>query len=313
MFIPLGGVLSELRGSFARGGIEALHWTHRAAARQRVSYRLVWRLVDLFFPLEPLMEVVRTLERRVGEVGAHRACVEVLARLPKGWTAELPKQGTDKLLRGPVIIYGAHGSILTPLLIAASLDRPDAKMVGVSWLERLGPNIARYTFPVFTSSRISLRSAGRRGIAPRFAGWLTSKLEGHEEREAAKARNRASLARAVDHVKGGGAVLISPEPRPPHRKWRSGVGILASSLAQDPPASPCYLVPMRIWNASITGIFRYLSTNPVLRALGRLQYRQPVRVTFGEPILLQSVIEVVGLDPLRITEYLERQYRELGF
>lgn len=312
VFAPRIGVLAQLRASFDRGGIEALGETHRAAS-QRISYRFLCWLAELFLPMNALIEIAVQLERRTGEVGAHTACAEVLTRLPNGWTVEFPEQAKEKILGHPALIYGTHGSILTPLLIAAAIDREDAKLIGISWLARLGPNIERCTFPIFTSSPIQLKSAGRAGLAPRLAGWLTSKLENPEERNAAKSHNKESLARAVDHVKRGGAVLISPDPRPPHRKWRKGVGILAASLTNDPPASDCYLVPMRIWNASVTGIFRYLSGNPILKAIGRLQYRRPVRVVFGEPIRLASVVEAVGEDPAQITEHLERRYRELGF
>lgn len=312
LVLPRGSILMQLRAALTQGGIEALYEAHRAASRL-VLYRVGWWAIDGLFPFTVLMNMARRLERRIGEVGAPAACAETLACLPNRWIAEFPERGTDKLAGSPAIIYGAHGSILTPLLVSAALSRDDAKMLGTSWLERLGPNIGRYTFPVFAGSPIGFRSAGRNGLTPRLAGWLTSKFEVETGRDTAKANNRASLARAAAHVRTGGAVLISPDPRPPQRRWRQGVGVLAANLAKDPPVSDCYLIPMRIWNASIVGIFRYLSRNPLLRMLGRLQYRRPIRVTFGEPIRLASVVEAVGDEPARITEYLERHYHELGF
>jgi hypothetical protein len=312
LVLPRGGTFMRLRTAFAQGGIEGLCEAHRAAAR-RMSYRVAWWLLEGIFPLAALMDLALGLERRIGEVGAPKACAETLACLPGGWIAEYPKQGREKLIGSPAIIYGVHGSILTPLLVSAALGRDDGKMLGISWLKRLGPNIGRCTFPVFTGSRMSLRSAGRSGLTSRFAGWLTAKFEVETGRDIAVARNRESLSRAVAHVRAGGAVLIAPDPRPPHRGWRRGVGLLAASLAQDPPVADCYLIPMRIWNAPIAAIFHCLSRNPLLRALGRARYRRPVRMTFAEPIPLASVVDAVGFDPARITEHLERHYHDLGF
>lgn len=56
-----------------------------------------------------------------------------------------------------------------------------------------------------------------------------------------------------------------------------------------------------------------LSRNPIMRALGRGQYRRPIRVVFGGPIPLSAVIERTGLDPAAIIEYFQTHYRGLGF
>jgi len=50
-----------------------------------------------------------------------------------------------------------------------------------------------------------------------------------------------------------------------------------------------------------------------MRALGRGQYRRPIRVVFGGPIPLSAVIERTGLDPAAIIEYFQTHYRGLGF
>ena len=50
-----------------------------------------------------------------------------------------------------------------------------------------------------------------------------------------------------------------------------------------------------------------------MRALGRWEYRRPIRVAFGEPIPLPAVVEQTGPDPDAITDYLEAHYRSLGF
>jgi len=311
LLVP-SGAFAALRAAFMQEGIEGLIETHRAA-KQRPIYRIVCGLLELLVPVTELMEIARDLEQRIGEVGTPQACTDVLSRLPNGWRVEFPERGKDKILEGPIVTYGTHGSILTPLLVAAGLGREDGKVIGISWLAQLGPNIARCTFPIATSSPIRLVAAARSGLVARVAGWLTSKFEAPETRARAKALNRDALTRAVAHVRRGGAVLIAPDPRPPRRKWRPGIGVLAMRLADDPPEADCYLVPMRIWEASITGIFRFLSRHRVLRAIGQWQYRHPARIVFGEPIHLASLVERVGSDPARITEYLERHYRRIGF
>ena len=133
------------------------------------------------------------------------------------------------------------------------------------------------------------------------------------EKGVAREQNRASLIRAAEHVRSGGALLIAPNAHNPKAKWRTGIGLLVAQLAENRAATgePC-LVPYRIW-ASITGIFHLLSPNPLMRALGRWEYRRPIRVVFGKPIPLPVVLGEAGLDPARITEFLEAHYRGLGF
>lgn len=309
---PIRHIVADLKASFAAGGIEAMARTHSAATKSSLSYRLFCGLVDLVFPATPLLGIAGDLDHYIGELGVADGSKEILKRIPTPWMAEFPGRGGTEIRTHPVVVFGKHGSILTPFLVAASLDRPDLKMLAASYIARLGPNIARTMYPVRLPVP-SFRSAGRAGILPRISGWLTSRLESPLARDIRREQTRASLVQAAEHVRSGGALLIAPDAGAPTSKWRPGIGFLVANLVQGDAADRgAYLVPYRIW-ASITGFFRLLSRNPISRALGRWQYRRPIRVAFGEPIPLSAVIEQTGLDPVSITEYLEAYYRALGF
>ena len=286
--------------------------THAVAMKNSLPYRLLCGLVDFVFPATALLDSAADLDRHMGELGVASGSKAVLRSLPMSWLAEFPRRGEDVIKTCPVVVFGEHGSILTPFLVAASLDRPDLKMLGVSYVAKLGPNIARSMYPVLLPTP-TFRSAGRMGILPRISGWLTSRLESPVDKDVARAQNRTSLIQAAEHVGSGAALLIAPDSRDPGAEWHRGIGLLVAHLAQiDATDRNAYLVPYRIW-APITGVFRLLSRNPITRALGRQQYRRPIRVAFGEPIPLSMVIEQTGLDSAAITEHLQTHYHRLEF
>jgi hypothetical protein len=224
----------------------------------------------------------------------------------------MPEKGQRDILSASVVFYGKHGSALTPLLLAAALDRPDLKMVAASFIAKIGPNVGRCSFPVYATAQVKMKRAGRKGVTPRALGWIAWKSERSVDREEARERNRASLVQAVEHVRSGGGLLIAPDPRERKRPWRQGIGVIVVSLAHDPGARPAYVVPWSITGASITGLFQLLSRNPAMRALGRMRFRHPIRVTFGEPVPVRRIVEQAGYNPAKVTEVLERDYRERG-
>ena len=309
----LRSVTAELRGAFAEGGIAPLYRAHRIALRQCPAYWAVYRLADLFLPISPLLALAQDADDLVGRLGTPGACKTLLARPPVPWTAVWSEETRDAMRTAPVITYGRHGSLLTPPLLAAAVDRPDVRMVTASYITKLGPNISRTMLPVYVTTPLTARTAGRKGLLPRASGWLAYKLDPPPSRDAARAANQAALRRAADPARAGGVLAIAPDSRDPRQPWRPGVGALAAMLAEEPGARPCYLVPWRIWGASITGIFHLVSRNPLLRALGRFRFRHPVRVEFGKPMPLQDVITEVGRDPVRIAAHLEAHYKELGY
>jgi len=309
---PIRRVVATLRDSLETGGIQAMAEAHDAALVSDWSYRLFSGLLDLAYPVSSLLDLFGDLDRRIAEVGMADAAKELLATVPTSWSADFPP-GEESRIRGEaVVVFGKHGSILTPFLVAASLNRPDMKMVGASYVAKLGPTVASLMFPVSLPIP-TLRGAARKGLLIRVGAWLTAKLDRPAAREVTREGNRAALTQAADHVRSGGSLLIAPDARGSKEKWRPGIGLLVSQLARDESGErEMYLVPYRIW-ASITGIFHLLSRNPLLRALGRWEYRRPIRVAFGEPIPVKAVIARTGPEPIAITDFLERHYRGLGF
>ncbi|MEW5825620.1 MAG: hypothetical protein AB1778_02210 [Candidatus Bipolaricaulota bacterium] len=309
----LRGVLLQLRDAFAAGGVARLAATHANARRACFAYRLLYGTLNLLLPLTPLFAIVEALERDVGDVGVHKAACAALARPPVPWRVAMPMTSEREIRTAPAVFYGRHGSVLTPLLLAAALDRADLRMVAASYIAKLGPNIASVSFPVFAASRISMRRAGREGIVPRLLGWIAGKADADVLRETARGRNRTALDLAAAHVSAGGAVLIAPDSRDRREAWRIGLGVLLATLAQAPASSSVILVPWRITGASVQGIFQLLSRNPLLRALGRFRFRHPVRVALGVPMPLLALIQRTGTDPRTITAYLEERYTSLPF
>jgi len=304
----LRSILRELVVSFDTGGVAALHGTHVAGLKRSRRYRTLYLLLRLFLPITPLLAITKDLDRLVGELGVHGGSRITLARPPIPWEVAMPPSGELEIRTAPIIVYGTHGSILTPLLLAAAIDRPDLKMIAASYIAKLGPNIANCSLPVFAAAPVTVKRAGRKGLVPRALGWIAWKSEGGLTRDVARERNRDSLRRAAAHVRQGGGLLIAPEPRDHREPWRQGIGVIAADLARDSGGRPIYFVPWRIKGASITGIFQLLSRNPLMRRLGRLRFRHPVQVGFGEPMSIERVIAEAGYDPVSITAFLERDY-----
>ncbi|MDD5220452.1 MAG: hypothetical protein PHV11_07790, partial [Candidatus Bipolaricaulis sp.] len=277
-------VTAELRKAFSEGGIEPLYRAHLGGLKTSLPYRCFYCLANVFLPLSPLLALARDADELVGRLGASAGCRAILARPPIPWQAVWPAQGADLIRSQPLILYGRHGSVLTPPLLAAAIDRPDVKMVTASYITKLGPNIARTMFPVYVTTPLTARTAGRKGLLPRAVGWLAYQLDPLPPREVARAANRATLRQAADFARAGGALAIAPDSRDPRQPWRPGLGGLVAMLATELGARPCYLVPWRIRGASITAVFHLVSRNPLLRAFGRFRFRHPVRVEFGEPI-----------------------------
>jgi 1-acyl-sn-glycerol-3-phosphate acyltransferase len=306
-------ILVELAGAFDAGGVAALNETHLGCLKRSWRYRALYRLLRLFLPITPLLTITEDLDRLVGELGVDEASRVTLARPPVPWAAEMPPDGEREIRSASIIVYGTHGSIITPLLLAAAIGRPDLKMIAASYIAKLGPNIAGCSFPVYAAAPVTVKRAGRKGLVPRAMGWIAWKSEGGLTRDAARERNREALRGGAAHVRQGGGLLIAPEGRNHREPWRPGIGAIVAGLAQDSSGKSIYLVPWSIRGASITGIFQLLSRNPFVRRLGRLRFRHPVRVALGEPMPIARVVAEAGCDPLKITAYLERDYRGRGF
>jgi hypothetical protein len=306
------GVIADMKSSFVAGGIEAMAQTHTAAVRDCRSYRIFCKTLDLIYPATPLLDIMKNVDRQVGELGIVDTSKAVLGLLPTHCQVEHPERGTRDIRTRPIVVFGKHGSILTPFIVAASLERSDLKMLGASYVAKLGPNVARHVYPVHLPIP-TFRRAARKGFLLRIGAWLTAKLDSRVPKDVARERNRASLLQAAEHVRDGGALLIAPDAGNPKARWRTGIGLMLRRLAEaEEPNSEPLLVPYRIW-ASITGLLHLVSCNPIARLLGKWEYRHPIRIAFGDPFALSDVIEQTGSDPAAITAYLENHYRSLGY
>ena len=305
-------VIDELKTSLQSGGINDLAAAHAAGIESCRSYRVFCRLLELAYPVDALLGFYEGVDAQVAELGLAGASDAILDRLPTSWQVRLPPGSEERIHSDPIVVFGRHGSVLTPFLIAAAIRRPDMKMLAATYVAKLGPHVADCTYTVHIP-RPTLRRAARKGILLRVGAWLTAKIDCQIAPENARAENRAALSQAAEHVRNGGSLLIAPDATNPRARWRSGIGHLIAQIANGDPGRPeVFLVPYRIW-ASLTGLFHLLSQNPLLRVLGRWQYRHPIRVAFGKPLALSDVLRQTGLDPAAITEFLESYYHGLGF
>ena len=62
-------IAEDLRASLSEGGIEAMAATHEDALRNNLTYRVLFRLLSLLYPAGPLLDLLKGLDRCVGESG----------------------------------------------------------------------------------------------------------------------------------------------------------------------------------------------------------------------------------------------------
>ncbi|MCX7750073.1 MAG: hypothetical protein N2320_00625 [Candidatus Bipolaricaulota bacterium] len=301
--------LRELREIYLRGDPRGLAAAWQAGRRTPGARLLVWS-VERIYPVGQTLEVAAELEARMAREGLGAASRWLLATFFPGWRAEIPPETAEALASSPVLIYGNHPSFLTPFLVAATVPREDLKMVSDSILDRLLPSFQRHALPV------SIPPAGgwgelRAGGLPRvIVTALAAQLwrcppDQDEVREA----NRRSLAGAAEHVRSGGAVLITPGGWSPRdRLWFSGIGQIALDVHQGLGGQPWFLVPFREERSSNDRVRAVLSSGPVARVKRGLVYRKPVTIRYGTPLLLSSLGRLPN-NPSAATRLLEDRYR----
>ncbi len=302
-------MLRSLREAFGRDGADGLCAAHEKLLRGSLRYRAICALAGLVVPVTPVMAAVKELDGLIGERGACAASREILSRASVPWQVEMPEHGPRDILSSPIVFYGKHGSALTPLLLAAALDRPDLKMVASEPIAKIGPNIEQRSFLVYTVPRAKSEGVPSRGAARTLSRMVPS-ASGAIDRDEARAYNRASLVRATDHVRRGGGLLIAPDPRRRKSPWRQGIGVVVVGLAHDPGPHPVYVVPWSITRVPLVSVLQLLSPNPLSRALARVRLRRPIRVAFGEPMAVRRIVELAGYNPAKVAGHLERDYRE---
>lgn len=286
------GFLRDIREACASGDPHALAevWT-RGRTRPRVGALV--RMVELFYPVEPVLSLAAELDSRISRDGLCDASRWLLDTWVGAWRALIPPSVTEVLSTAPALIYGNHPSLLTPFLVAASTCRSDLKIISASFLQQLLPSYAPHSLPVF----VPMKNWGeqfRRGGFPRLlVASLVHHLRPPMPPETAKEMNRQALEGAVSHIQAGGAVLIAPGGWSVRRwPWHPGIGRIVHALARDPGSSDCWLFPFRERYSSDARVRATFGRSPISRVKRRCLRRRPVTIQFGQPIRRSA------LDPL---------------
>lgn len=301
----LSSFLSELAGAYGAGDLARFRAVYASGLRD--PWLGPWvRLFDRAYPVRALLDLCVELDRRIGAEGLSLASRWLLDAWVPGWRGSVPASTAAVLATEPVLIYGNHPSMLTPFLVAGHVPRPDLRIVSASFVPHLLPSYAPYAFPVELPYGKAWRWLRRGGLAQVLITAALSRVHRGPPPEEAQARNRASLALAADHLRGGGAVLIAPGGGGSReRPWRPGIGRILLALADRPGERPVWLVPYRergAGNREIRGALR--------RGRPLAPGRMPVEITFGEPLLL-SDLGALPPDPLRVARRLQDRYRSV--
>jgi len=303
--------IAGLGAAYRDGGGPALYKEHLALTNKSTFYRAALRLVDLVFPVSVALELGGRFDEQVKELGLYGAANALLDSQSIPWEAVFPRHGWDEVMTSPTVIYCNHPSLITPFFMAASLDRPDLKMIGAGYVQELGPHMAAHIFPFQRARRTSL--VGDSGVLTTgVASWLLDFLYPCQELNAARAHNRRMLRAAAHHVLEGGAVLIAPAGgHGDDQKWFPGIGRLTLELVSRTRPGMIQLVPARIENNSNKRIRHLVSRNRPSRQQTMRPADPPIRVAFAAPIPLESLVQEQDTDARRITAVLEDHYRTL--
>lgn len=302
--------LGELRQAYRAGGAPAAAGVWAEGKRTRWVGPIV-RGIELFYPVGGVLSIAAELDGRIRDEGFSSASRRVLDRWVPGWKAVVPPKTAEVLSSAPVLVYGNHPSdLVTLFLIAATVPRADLKVVSAAFLARFFPSYAPYAISVaLTRSRLT-QDLWRGGVPHALVMALLRALEPAVSDEEREVINRAAMARAADHLRAGGAVVIAPAGGNPHvREWQPGVGRILHSLSREPGPVVEYLVPYHDDNSSDARIRVSLSHGPLAR-LWRRFYRQPVTIRYGPPTL-RAELEPLPNEARDIARLLQHRYEDL--
>ncbi|RLE34633.1 hypothetical protein DRJ24_03635 [Candidatus Acetothermia bacterium] len=297
-----------MRVAFRDGDIAGLRKAYADGRKRNPFLKGTLWLIERFYPVSGMLEMAEYIDREISSSGLGDASRKTLERIRIDWESQLP-EGSDEIIRSaPVIFYGNHPSMLTPFLIAAGVDRPDFRILMISYVGHLIPSLSRLILPLELPLNRPLTELLRGGLKHLLALWLVSRLHSVPQRALAKAINRRSLEAAVEHVRSGGCVAIFPAGGGrANRRWYPGIGTLVKELVKSSADRPIYLVPIREYNSTNHRVYASVSSSRAARIRRRILYRRPVRIEFAEPIRLDRL----PIDPSsahRIASWLKRHY-----
>lgn len=282
--------LDRMRTTYASGDAAELLRTYEAASRGSGIPGSAISLVEFFYPLGAFLRLAAKLDRSISDHGLHEGCRRFLRDLAVDWECKLPDRARTIAEAHPVVFFGNHPSLLTPFLLAASVERSDLRYFLTSHVCRLIPSLGATSYPTevpLTRSWTEWRRGGwKRALVYRLVSLLHD-VPGIEE---IKAINRSSLAQGADHVRRGGSVMICPSGGGTQdRRWYPGIGSLVKSLRQAPGDREVYLVPIREENCTNKRVYARLMDGPMARLKEAVFYRGPVRFSIADPVPLSGL------------------------
>jgi len=282
--------LSRMRRAYAAGSITELIGAYRRASDESFGMRIVLSALEFFYPLGAFLELAARLDRFIAGHGFHEGCREFLEELEIDWACDLPERHRAIAETQPVIFFGNHPSLLTPFLVAASVNRPDLRYFTTSYVCRLIPSFGKVSYPMEVPLTRSWTEWRRGGWKRALVYRLVSLLHDIPDADTIKAINRRSLAMGAGHVRLGGSAMICPGGGGAQdRRWYPGIGSLVKSLQRTPADREIYLVPIREENCTNKRVYAHLMNGPLARLKESVLYRGPVRITIAEPIPLSRL------------------------
>jgi 1-acyl-sn-glycerol-3-phosphate acyltransferase len=303
---------ARLRAAFTTGGIPALREAYLAAARESAVFRCAGRLAELVFPVVRFLDWIVRLDGFIATHGLHGAIARLAEEFPLRWETRVSHECVEILRRAPVVVYGNHPSQITPLFVAAALGRPDLRFLCIELYPQFLPAVTPYALPLQRSLLRQWRDRFGSGFRHTLALSLLFLVEEQKRYPDAREHNRQALRAAVDHIRGGGSVLIFPMGESTGwRDWFQGIGVLARDLAQTAAQCPAYFVPFFVENESNARLYSLLSTSPLGRWRRRRLNRDPVRIWFECAVPVAQIVPDPAVLPLAIARQLQSGYRRV--
>ena len=280
----------RMRAAYASADIAGLLRAYETAARVSGVPRCAISLIESFYPMKAFLELAAQLDRRIVGHGLHKGCQLFLGDIDIDWECVLPERHREIAETHPVIFFGNHPSLLTPFLVAASVDRSDLRYFAASYVCRLIPSFGKVSYPMEVPLTRSWTEWRRGGWKRALVYRLISLLHSLPEAEEIKAINRGSLVLGAGHVRLGGSAMICPGGGGTQdRRWYPGIGSLLKSLQKVPGDREIYLVPIREENCTNRRVYARLMDGPIARLKESVLYRGPVRITIAEPVPLSRL------------------------
>ena len=304
--------LSRMRLAYAAGNIAGLISAYEQAPRDSRLLRAALPLLESFYPVPAFLELAAHLDRNISEDGLHEGCRRFFQEIAFDWECVLSGPHREIAETHPVIFFGNHPSLLTPFLVAASVDRSDLHYFSTTYVCRLIPSFGRISYPMEVPLTRSWTEWRRGGWKRVLVYRLISLLPDLPDVEETKTINRRSLALGASHVRQGGSAMICPGGGGRQdRRWYPGIGSLIKDLQQAPGDREVYLVPIREENCTNKRVYAHLMDGRVARLKESVLYRGPVRITIADPIPLSEIASPSSTVE-QIVELLRAYYNSLS-